>query len=135
MEDTTIGLAEDKITSVVVNGSGRKSDDGKGIKSSEVGEDEIGSGVGDWPTAVVSGRRKVSNVVDCMTSEGCNVTNCSLEDESGRLGISVGIIWSNGSEVAGITSADWRTSGCEVAGFPVDSDSGARLSTFEVKNI
>lgn len=88
MEDTTIGLAEDKITSVVVNRSGRKSDDGKGIKSSEVGnrkgEDEVGSGVGDWPTAVVSGRRKVSNVVDCTTSEGCNVTNSSLEDESGR---------------------------------------------------
>ena len=85
MEDTTIGLAEDKITSVVVNRSGRKSDDGKGIKSSEVGnrkgEDEVGSGVGDWPTVVVSGRRKV---VDCMTSEGCNVTNSSLEDESGR---------------------------------------------------
>lgn len=88
MEDTTIELTEDKITSVVVNGSGRESDDGKGIKSSVVGnrkgEDVVGSGVGDWPTVVVSGSRRVSNVVDCMTSEGCNVTNSSLEDENGR---------------------------------------------------
>ena len=48
----------------------------------------------------------------------------------------MGIIWPNGSEVGGITSGDWRTSGCEVAGREtVDSDSGERLSTFEVKNI
>lgn len=48
----------------------------------------------------------------------------------------MGIIWSNGSEVAGSTSSDWRTSGCDVAGREiVDSDSGERLSTFEVKDI
>ena len=79
MEGTGTGSAEDKITSVEVKGSGRKSEDGKGIKSSVVGdrkgEDKVGSGVADWRTAVISGTRKV---VDCMTSDGCNeVVNCS----------------------------------------------------------
>ena len=139
MEGASTGSAEDKITSVEVKGSGRKSEDVKGIKSSVVGdrkgEDEVGSGVADWRTAVISGRRKV---VDCMTSEGCSVTNSSLEDESGRgLGIGVGIIWTNGSEVAGTsTSNDCRISGCEVAGSEIgDSVSGERLSSCEVKPI
>ena len=139
MEGTGTGSAEDKITSVEVKGSGRKSEDGKGIKSSVVGdrkgEDKVGSGVADWRTAVISGTRKV---VDCMTSDGCNVTNSSLEDENGKgLGIGVGIIWSNGSEVAGTsTSTDCRISGCEVAGSEIgNSVIGERPSSCEVKGI
>ena len=112
MEGTSTGSEEDKVISVEGKGSGRKSEDGKGIKSSVVGDrkgelgDEVGSGVADWRTAVISGRRKV---VDCITSEGCNVTKSSLEDESGR-GLESSVVGDRkGEDKVGSGVADWRT--------------------------
>ena len=149
MEGTSTGSEEDKVTSVEGKGSGRKSEDGKGIKSSVVGDrkgelgDEVGSGVADWWTAVISGRRKV---VDCITSEGCNVTESSLEDESGR-GLESSVVGDRKGELGdevGSGVADWRTAvisgrrkvvdcitseGCNVTKSSLEDESGRGLES------